>query len=118
MALKIEQKGDNEFELTGLGKGNNEECNAWLTVGKASLEIKLTDEGLVVDIFRLDHEDEGSIGSTYVFDSELEDDHLDDDRDPDNPVEFTESPEGERAREKWAERYDELDGAPENDGDR
>jgi hypothetical protein len=41
-----------------------------------------------------------------------------DDRDPNSPVEFTESPAGERARERWAEAYDELNGAPENDGDR
>lgn len=41
-----------------------------------------------------------------------------DDRDPHNPVEFTESPAGARARETWAERYDALDGAPESDDDR
>lgn len=34
------------------------------------------------------------------------------------PVEWSESPAGERARERWARRYDELNGAPENDGDR
>jgi hypothetical protein len=34
------------------------------------------------------------------------------------PVEFTESPRGYRAREKWAERYDELNGAPESEDDR
>ena len=33
-------------------------------------------------------------------------------------VEFTESPAGYRAREKWAERYDELNGAPESEDDR
>jgi hypothetical protein len=32
--------------------------------------------------------------------------------------EFTETPEGYAAREKWAERYDELNGAPESDEDR
>lgn len=41
-----------------------------------------------------------------------------DDRNPHDPVEFTESPEGERAKEKWAERYEECDGAPESDDDR
>lgn len=41
-----------------------------------------------------------------------------DDRDPNSPVEFTESPAGYRAREKWAERYDELNGAPESEDDR
>lgn len=39
------------------------------------------------------------------------------DRD-DSPVEFTESPAGERARERWARSYDELNGAPENEEDR
>ena len=66
-------KEDNEFELTGLSRANDGECNCWLTVGKASLQIHLSDEGLVVDIFRKGHEEDGSIGSTYVFDSELED---------------------------------------------
>lgn len=41
-----------------------------------------------------------------------------DDRNPHDPMEFTESPAGERAKEKWAERYDELNGAPESDDDR
>lgn len=39
------------------------------------------------------------------------------DRGPD-PVEFTETPAGYRARERWARHYDDLNGAPENDGDR
>lgn len=34
------------------------------------------------------------------------------------PVEFTESERGYRARERWAERYDDLNGAPESDDDR
>ena len=40
-----------------------------------------------------------------------------DDRD-DSPVEFTESEAGYRARDRWAEAYDDLDGAPESDDDR
>ncbi len=40
-----------------------------------------------------------------------------DDRD-ESPVEFSESAEGERAREKWAKRHDDLNGAPEGDHDR
>ncbi len=32
--------------------------------------------------------------------------------------EFTETAKGYRARERWARRYDELNGAPEGDGDR
>ena len=34
------------------------------------------------------------------------------------PVEFTETPKGRRALARWAERYDALNGAPENDWDR
>ena len=32
-------------------------------------------------------------------------------------VEFTESRRGRRALERWSRRYDELNGAPEGDGD-
>lgn len=32
--------------------------------------------------------------------------------------EFTETPRGYRARDKWAQHYDELNGAPEGDWDR
>lgn len=39
------------------------------------------------------------------------------DRGPE-PVEFSETPRGYRARERWARRYDELNGAPEGEGDR
>lgn len=42
----------------------------------------------------------------------------DDDRDEEQPMEFTETPRGRRALDKWAERYEELDGAPESDDDR
>ncbi len=42
---------------------------------------------------------------------------MEDDRD-EGQVEFTETEQGRRARDGWAERYDELDGAPEDDGDR
>ena len=40
-----------------------------------------------------------------------------DDRGPD-PIEFSETPRGRRALERWARRYDELNGAPESDYDR
>ena len=33
-------------------------------------------------------------------------------------VEYTETPRGYRARERWARRYDDLNGAPDGDGDR
>jgi len=32
--------------------------------------------------------------------------------------EFSETPRGYQAREQWARRYNELNGAPESDGDR
>jgi len=35
-----------------------------------------------------------------------------------SPVEFTETCRGYRARDRWARRYDELNGAPEGDWDR
>lgn len=41
-----------------------------------------------------------------------------DDRDEEQPFDWSESPAGERARERWAREYDELDGAPEGDDDR
>lgn len=44
----------------------------WLTVGPASLHIKRTDEGVVVDIYGKGCESEECIASTYAFDSELE----------------------------------------------
>lgn len=34
------------------------------------------------------------------------------------PMEFTETARGYRARERWARRYDSLNGAPEDDNDR
>ncbi len=39
-------------------------------------------------------------------------------KDEDGPIEFTESPAGYRARERWARHYDDLNGAPEGDWDR
>lgn len=33
-------------------------------------------------------------------------------------MEFTETPRGYRARDRWARRYDALNGAPEGDWDR
>ena len=33
-------------------------------------------------------------------------------------MEFSETPRGYRARERWARRYDALNGAPEHDSDR
>lgn len=44
----------------------------WLTVANASLHIKRTDEGIVVDIWPKGREDEEPVASTYAFDSELD----------------------------------------------
>lgn len=35
-----------------------------------------------------------------------------------DPAEFTESARGLKARERWARRYDDLNGAPESERDR
>lgn len=35
-----------------------------------------------------------------------------------SPVEFSETARGYRARDRWARRYDDLNGAPEGDWDR
>lgn len=44
------------------------------------------------------------------------------DREPESAlepaIEFSESPAGDRGRERWARRYEELNGAPEGDWDR
>lgn len=36
----------------------------------------------------------------------------------DEPMQFSESPDGSRARDSWARSYDNLNGAPESDNDR
>jgi len=40
-----------------------------------------------------------------------------DDGSSEDPTEFSEGEAGKAERERWAERYDELDGAPEGDWD-
>lgn len=45
--------------------------SVWLGVADASLYIKRTDEGIVVDIYAKGAEDGECLASTYVFDSEL-----------------------------------------------
>lgn len=67
----------------------------------------------------------GPAGAPYGDVEEREPEALDnhwhpyqDDRDSDQPMEFTEGPEGDEARERWAEHYDDLNGAPEGDWDR
>lgn len=52
------------------------EGSAWFTVKNASVRIHATDEGVCVDIFRLDDEMSEAVGSTWVLDSQLEPDEL------------------------------------------
>lgn len=62
----LTQNSSNEYTL--------DEKSVWITVKGMSVYITKTDEGVAVDIFALGHEDDstGSLGSTYVFDSEVE----------------------------------------------
>lgn len=48
--------------------------SVWITVGKLSVHIIRTDEGVVCDIYPLGDESTDSIASTYAFDDEGEDD--------------------------------------------
>lgn len=45
---------------------------AWFTVKKFSIRVQETDEGVVVDIYKLGDEMSESIASTYAFDAEVE----------------------------------------------
>lgn len=44
----------------------------WLRVGLASLMIKRTGEGVIVDFYAAGAEDGECVGGAYVFDSDLE----------------------------------------------
>lgn len=46
--------------------------SVWLTVKKFSVRILSTDEGVVVDIWQVNKEDEEVLASTYVLDHEIE----------------------------------------------
>ena len=54
-----------------LDMGKKDE-QVWIRIKAFSVCVKKTDEGIVADIFTYGHEDEGSIASTYAFDSETE----------------------------------------------
>lgn len=45
---------------------------AWLTVKNFSIRIQGTDEGVVVDVYALGHENDDTIASTYAFDTDCE----------------------------------------------
>lgn len=55
---------DNDYTL--------KEGRVWITVGKLSVHVVTTDEGVVVDIYPVGKEDEEPIASTYAFDREGE----------------------------------------------
>lgn len=57
-------------------------------------------------------------GDPYEYDDWDDDEHEEDDLGDEQAFEFTESPAGYTARERWARSYDELNGAPEGDWDR
>jgi hypothetical protein len=54
----------------------NTRDNTWLTIDpnrggpKYSLNVIRADEGIVLDLYLLDHEEEEPVASTYVFDAE------------------------------------------------
>lgn len=45
--------------------------SVWLAVGPASLLIKRTHEGVIVDFYSRGAEDREAVGGAYVFDSDL-----------------------------------------------
>ena len=67
--MKLQQEGDNEGKLDGLTPDGD---GFWITVGNASVYLKRTDEGLVVDIYPLEQESTEAVASCYAFDSELQ----------------------------------------------
>ena len=54
-----------------------EQQSVWITVDNFSVYVHRTDEGLVVDLFKLGNEMDVAIASTYAFNTEVsdEDDH-------------------------------------------
>lgn len=51
---------------------DEEESRLWLTIKNISVHIIETDEGVIVDIYPLNHEDEDPITTTYAFFNEAE----------------------------------------------
>jgi hypothetical protein len=60
----IAEKGPAEYTL------RPDVDSVWITVDKFSVYVRRTDEGVVVDIFALDHENEEALASTYAFTQE------------------------------------------------
>lgn len=61
----VKLTGDDDAELVGQ--------SIWITVKGFSVKVAKTDEGVLVDIYALGHEDKGAISSTYAFDGEEQD---------------------------------------------
>lgn len=59
----------NEFEFLG-----PRQSNVWMSVENLSVYIKREDEGVVVDIFALGKEDEGTLATTWAMYKEAQDD--------------------------------------------
>jgi len=76
MNIALGDSIDNDATITF--DGPNHRDNAWLTVNlgpgrpAASIVIIATDEGLVIDVYSLDREDDMPVASTYAFDTDLE----------------------------------------------
>jgi len=51
--------------------------SVWITVGDISVYVMRTDEGVVVDLYPLDNENDESLASTYAFFSEVTDEEED-----------------------------------------
>lgn len=63
----IEQKNEYEYVVQGLPRNES----VWLQVGNFDVQLKRTDEGIVVEIFDFhDDQREESMASTYAYDSE------------------------------------------------
>jgi hypothetical protein len=64
----IAEKGPAEYKL------RPDVDSVWITVDKFSVYVRRTDEGVVVDIYPLDRENEEAIAGTYAFTEEALDD--------------------------------------------
>ena len=65
--VHIEQKNESEYQVHNLPRNQG----IWVQVENFDIQIKRTDEGIVLDIYDMDDEERsGSIGYAYAFDSE------------------------------------------------
>ena len=60
----LEANSECDYTLTG--------DSVWITVGNISVNVRRTDEGVVVDLYPLHQEMDESVASTYAFFSECE----------------------------------------------